>query len=86
MSVAVGAAEKKEAASAEISSLRMHDGEREAGGDGGIDRIAARAQHLNAGARGELVDAGHDSVRSVRRAQRRGHDGRGEQSAQAAED
>ena len=73
-----GVAEKKEAASAEISGLRMDDGEREAGGDGGIDGIATRAQHLDAGARGELVDAGDDGVRSVRRAQRRGRDGRGE--------
>src|SRR5208283_6026803 len=52
-----GAAEKKKAASAQISGLGMDDGEREAGGDGGIDSVATGAQHLDAGARGELVDA-----------------------------
>jgi hypothetical protein len=82
----VGIAEKKEAASAEISSSRIDDGEGEAGGDGGIDGIATRAQHFDAGARGKLVNAGDDGVRSVSRAQRRGCDDRGEYSAQAAED
>jgi hypothetical protein len=79
---AVGAAEKKEAASAEISSLGMDDGEREASGHGSVDGVATGAQHLDAGARGEFVDAGDDGVRSVRGAQRRGRGGRGEQSAQ----
>jgi hypothetical protein len=64
----------------------MDDGEREAGGDGGIDGIASGAQHLNTGLRSELVNAGDDGVRSVGGTQRRGHDGRGEYSAQAAED
>ena len=72
-----GVAEKKEAASAEISGLGMDDGEREAGGDGGIDSVAAGAQHLDAGARGEFVDAGDDGVPGVRRAQRRGRCDRG---------
>ena len=77
MSFAVGVAEKKEAASAKISGLGMNDGEREAGGDGGIDGIASGLQHLNPGARGKLVNAGDDGVRSVRGTQRRGRDGRG---------
>jgi hypothetical protein len=34
-------------------------------------------QHLNPGARSEFVDARDDGVWSVRRAQRRGRDGRG---------
>jgi hypothetical protein len=53
----------------------MDNGEREAGGDRGIDGVAAGAQHLDAGARGELVDAGDDGVRSMRGPQRRGRDG-----------
>ena len=56
----------------------MDDGEREAGGDGGIDGVATGAQHLDAGARGKFVDADDDGVRSVRGAQRRGREGGGE--------
>ncbi len=56
----------------------MDDGEREAGGDGGIDGVASGAQHFDAGARGEFVDAGDHGVRSVRGTQRRGRDGGGE--------
>jgi hypothetical protein len=67
-----GIAEKHEAASAEISGLGMDDGEGEAGGHGGIHGVASGLQHLDAGAGGELVDAGDDGVGSVRRAQRRG--------------
>ena len=81
-----GVAEKKEAASAEISGLGMDNGKREAGGDGGIDSVAAGAQHLDAGARGEFVDAGDDGVRSVRGAQRRGRDGRRRVERTGAED
>jgi len=70
-----GVAEKKETTSAEISGLGMDDREREASSNGGIDGIASGAQHLDTGARSEFMDAGHDCVRSVRRAQRRGRDG-----------
>jgi hypothetical protein len=64
----------------------MDDGERESSGDGGIDGVATGAQHLNASAGSEFVDARDHCVRSVRRAQRRGGEGRGEQNAQTAED
>jgi hypothetical protein len=43
VSFPAGVAEKKEAAAAKISGLRMDDGEREAGGDGGIDCVATGA-------------------------------------------
>jgi hypothetical protein len=56
----------------------MDDGEREAGGDGSIDCVASRLQHLNPGARSELMDAGDNGVRSVRRTQRCGCEGGGE--------
>jgi hypothetical protein len=64
----------------------MDYGEGEAGGDGGIHGIATGAQHLDASARGKLMNAGDDGVRSVRGAQRRGRDRGGQPSAQAAED
>jgi hypothetical protein len=64
----------------------MDDGKRKAGGHCGIDGIATGAQHLNASARRQFVDAGNNGMWSVRRTQRRGGDGRGEQSAHAAED
>jgi hypothetical protein len=50
----------------------MDDGEGEAGGHGGIHGVASGLQHFDAGAGGELVDAGDDGVGSMRRAQRRG--------------
>ena len=64
----------------------MDDGERESGSDGGIDGVATGAQHLNASARSEFVDARDHSVRSMRGAQRCGREGRGEPNAQTAED
>ena len=67
---AVGIAQKKESASAEISGLRMDDGERKSGGDGGVDRIASGVQHFDAGAGREFVDAGDHGVRSMGRAER----------------
>ncbi len=63
----------------------MDNGKCEAGGYGSVDGIATGAQHLDASARGELVNAGDRGVRSMRGPQRRGRDGRGEQNAQAAE-
>jgi len=78
VSFPVGVAEKKKTASAEISGLGMDHGEHEAGGHGGINGIATGAQHLDAGARGELVDAGDNGMRSVHGSQRRGRNGRGE--------
>jgi hypothetical protein len=38
---------KQEAAAAEVSSLGMDDGERKAGGHGGVDGIAARARSIS---------------------------------------
>jgi len=64
----------------------MDHGKREAGGDGSIDGVASRVQHLDPSARGEFVDAGDNGVRSMRRPQRRSPDGRGEYHAEAAED
>ena len=74
VSFAVGVAQEQKSASAKVSGLGMDDGEREAGGDGGIDGVASRAQHLDSGARGELVNAGDDGMRRVGGAQRRGRD------------
>ncbi len=62
---AVGHADKHEPTPAEISCLRVHDGEGEARGDGGVDGVAAGLHYLYAGARGQLVDAGHHGVRRV---------------------
>ena len=39
-------AQEKKPASAEVSGLRMDHGQRESGGDGGIDSIASRAHAL----------------------------------------
>ena len=64
----------------------MDDGEREAGGYGGVHGIASGLQHFDAGERGEFVDAGDDGVRSMRGAQRSGRRARDQQRAQAAED
>jgi hypothetical protein len=86
VSVPAGVAEKQETTAPEVSGLGMDDGEREAGGDSGIDGIASGSQHLHAGARGKFVDAGDDGVRSVRGAQRRGRAVGGAESREAAED
>src|SRR5579864_4525357 len=44
-----------EAAAAEIARLGQHHRKCEAGGDGGIHRVAAGAQAVNPGLRGELL-------------------------------
>jgi hypothetical protein len=55
-------AEEKEAAAAEIAGERMHDGEREAGGYGGVDGVAARLEDLEAGIGGDMVNADDHTV------------------------
>ena len=40
----------------------MHDGECEAGGDGGVDGVAAALEHFEAGERGEFVHGGDHAV------------------------
>lgn len=59
----------------------MDDSERKAGRNGGIDGVSSRMQHLNAGAGSKLVNAGDDSVRGVRGAQRCRRRADGEQAA-----
>jgi hypothetical protein len=58
--------EKKETASAEVSSLRMDNGQCEAGGHGSVYGIASGLHHVYAGAGGKFVDTGDDRVRGVR--------------------
>ncbi len=63
--IAFGALRKMhehEAAAADISGDRVHDGEREAGGDRRIDRIAALLQDGDAGVRGVVMHADHHGV------------------------
>ena len=59
---AVGEADEHETAAADIASEGMHDGECEAGGDGGVDGVAAALEHFEAGERGEFVHGGDHAV------------------------
>ena len=63
--IAFGALRKMhehESAAADISRDRVHDGEREAGGDRRIDRIAALLQDGDAGVRGVVMHTDHHGV------------------------
>jgi len=60
--VAVVGAEQQESAAAEIAGRGMDNGESKAGGDGGVNGIAAFAQHVEAGVGGEMVDADHHAM------------------------
>ena len=53
---------KQEAAAAQVAGCRMHDGESKAGGYGGVDCVAAFAQDLHAGVRGQVMDADDHAV------------------------
>jgi hypothetical protein len=66
-----GAKEEKSSA-ADVAGLGMDDGEGKSGGDGGVNGIASRLHHLNASAGSELVNAGHNGMRRMGGAQRRG--------------
>jgi hypothetical protein len=68
--VAGGEADEHEASAADVAGLRMNDGEDESGGDGGVDGVAAALHRVNAGLRGELVDARDHGVRRALRAER----------------
>ncbi len=46
------------AAASDTGGVRLGDAERGGGGHGGVDGVAALAEHLDAGGRGVLVDAG----------------------------
>ena len=77
-----------EAAAADVAGGRMHDGERERGGDGGVDRGPAGADHVRADAGGNLVlRRDHAFLRANRHRARAGGDregragGDGEQQA-----
>ena len=54
--------DEHEAAAADVAGDRMHDGEREAGGDCRIDRVAALLQDGDAGVGGVVVHADHHGV------------------------
>jgi hypothetical protein len=56
--------EQHEAAAAQVAGGWMNDGKGEAGGDGCVDRIAAGAQHFNAGIGGQMMHADHHAVLS----------------------
>ena len=51
-----------EAAAADIAGARIGDGEREADGDRGIDRVAAAVEDLDADARGAAFLRHHHAV------------------------
>ena len=60
--MAVVSAEEEKAASAEIAGCGMDDGEGKARGYSGVDGVAAGAERLKAGVRGEMVDADDHAV------------------------
>ena len=55
-------AQEQEPATAEVAGGGMDDGEGKAGGDGGVDCVAAGAEGFKAGVGGEVVDADDHSV------------------------
>ncbi len=59
--------QQQKASAAQVAGRRMHHGQRKAGGHGGVYRVAARAQHLNAGIRGQVMDADHHAMRRAHR-------------------
>ena len=68
---ACGAQEQK-SATAKVARLRMDDGERESGGDGGVDGIAAGLHDFYSDAGGEFVNAGDHGMGRVGGRNRRG--------------
>ncbi len=60
--VAPGRINHHEAAAADVSGARIGDGQRKAGGDRGIDRIAALPQDIGADLRGEPFLRHHHAV------------------------
>ena len=58
------------AARAGPGEQRLGDPRREHRGDGGVDGVAARAQRVDAGLRGQRVAGGHDAPRGVHAATR----------------
>ena len=52
-----------EATTADVAGVRQHDFERERDGDGGIDRVAALFQDVDAGLRREGMGGNHHGVR-----------------------
>ncbi len=59
---AVGTADEEEAAAAEAGVGAVDDAEGEGGGDRGVDGVAALAEGIDSGLRGEGVDGGDDAV------------------------
>ncbi len=60
---AAGGAMHDEAAAADIAGVRQHDFERERHGDGGVDRVAALLQDVDAGLGREGMGGNHHGVR-----------------------
>ena len=60
--IALGRMDHHEAAAADIAGARIGDGQRKAGGDRGIDRIAALPQDVGADLRGDLFLRHHHAV------------------------
>ena len=60
--VALGRMNHHEAAAADIAGARIGDGQRKAGGDRGVDRIAALPQDVGADLRGDLFLRHHHAV------------------------
>ena len=56
--LAVGAADQHEGVAAEVAVPGLDGGHDGGGGDGGVDRVAAAAQDLDAGLGGEVVGGG----------------------------
>ena len=65
--VAVVGAEQQEAAAAEVAGDGMDDGQGKAGGHGGIDRVAAGAEDIEAGVGGQVMDGDDHAVRGADR-------------------
>ncbi len=63
--VAVVGAEQKKAAAAKVAGRGMDHGERKAGGDSGVDGVAAGSEGLKAGVGGEMVNADDYAVLSA---------------------
>jgi hypothetical protein len=62
MDLVIGLAEEHESAAPNVAGLRMHDREREADGDSGVDGIASGFHDVLASLRGKLMDADHHGV------------------------
>ncbi len=57
----------------EIHLVGLQHADRDAGRDAGVDRVAARLQHLEAGVRGEIVSGRNDVLGSHDGQAFRGH-------------